>query len=186
MLNLTSSPDPHWQDQQTILPLRLAQVRRWLLDEGSLTSSLLDASDGDFAVCRLQQSWRIPLPSERSVLGMSTRELGLVREVALLCHQQPWVFARSVIPAATLNGPLRHLRRLHQQSLGALIFRHPGLGRSQFQLALLAGNHPYIPPQLQQDNAAWARRSRFRLHNKSLLVSEVFLQPFFDWQQQSG
>jgi chorismate--pyruvate lyase len=186
VLNLTSSPDPHWQDQQTMLPLQLAQVRSWLLDEGSLTRSLIAASDGDFAVCRLHQSWQIPLPSERRILGMSTRQLGLVREVALLCHQQPWVFARSVIPAATLNGPLRHLRRLHQQSLGALIFRYPRLGRSQFQLALLAGDHPYIPRQLQQTEAAWARRSRFRLHNKSLLVSEVFLQPFCSWQQQTG
>ena len=183
MLNLTSSSDPHWQDQQTVLPLRLTPVRDWLLDEGSLTSTLIAASAGDFAVCRLQQSWRTPMPSERRALNMATRQLALVREVTLLCHQQPWVFARSVIPAATLDGPLRHLRRLNQRSLGALIFRHPKLGRSPFQLALLPGNHPYIPPQLQQNDSAWARRSCFRLHNKSLLVSEVFLQPFCRWQQ---
>lgn len=149
-----------------------------LLDEGSLTRQLIESSHGNFAVQRLSQSWQVPLPSERALLGLGSRRTALIREVALLCHDQAWVFARSVLPLATLEGDYRHLRQLQNASLGALIFREPGLGRSPFEIARLKGSSHYIHPHYRQQEYAWARRSRFTLQHKPLLVSEVFLQPF--------
>jgi chorismate--pyruvate lyase len=115
------------------------------------------------------------------MLGLSTRQSALVREVALLCEDKPWVFARSVIPATTLRGPLRQLRHLKNESLGALIFRNPNLGRSPFELAVLPVNSLYIDASLRQNSTAWARRSRFEVQGKQLLVSEVFLDAFRPW-----
>ena len=183
----SGSKDPDWRPLRRFTPIQLPRsTRQWLLDEGSLTQRLLQIPGGAFRVQRLHQRWQVPLPSERRLLGLAGRQLALVREVALHCEEQPWVFARSVIPAATVSGPLRHLRQLQNQSLGALIFQNPTLGRSPFELSLLPGNSDYIDPSLQQDQPAWARRSRFEVQGKFLLVSEVFLDAFRPWSPSAG
>jgi chorismate--pyruvate lyase len=183
----SGSKDPDWRPLQGFTPGQLPRVtRRWLLDQGSLTEHLQHISAGVFRVQRLRQCWRIPLPSERRLLDLAGRQLALVREVALYRDELPWVFARSVIPARTLTGELRHLRHLQNQSLGALIFQDPSLGRSPFELCLLPGDSNYIGPSLQQDSTAWARRSRFEVQGKQLLVSEVFLDAFRPWSPNAG
>ena len=182
MFSLSGSCDPIWRSLHSFSSSQLPrETRHWLLDESSLTQRLVDASNGAFRVQRLRQHWHIPLPSERRLLKLSGRQLALVREVALLCSDESWVFARSVIPAASLTGSLRHLRQLQNQSLGALIFQNPRLERSPFELSLLPGNSAYIHPCLQQPETAWARRSRFVVQNRPLLVSEVFLRRFRPW-----
>ena len=153
-------------------------AEQWLLDQGSLTEYLLLCSGGNFAVRRLDQRWCRPLLSEQQLLHIPARQWALVREVALLCHGIPWVYARSVMPATTLSGPLRRLRRLQNQSLGALLFRNPGLERDPFELALLPAHSSYLHPHLRQDTPAWGRRSRFSIGGKPLSVSEVFLREF--------
>ncbi len=170
---------PVWRDLKTFCSADLPHsIRPWLLDEGSLTERLMRASGGEFQVQRLSQRWQLPLLSEQCLLDLPCRQWALVREVVLLCCGQPWVYARSVLPATTLSGPLRHLRHLQNQSLGALIFQHPNLERSEFQLTQLPANSDYIHAQFRQNQTAWARRSRFRIAGKPLSVSEVFLQQF--------
>lgn len=171
--------DPNWQSHARIAPGVVPPgLRDWLLDEQSLTERLIRASGGDFRVQRLSQGWQRPLLSERRALGIAQGHWALVREVALLCHEHAWVYARSVIPAATLSGKLRRLRQLQNRSLGAMLFQQPGLTREAFELALLPTQSPYIHPNLRQDEPAWARRSRFVLNRHPLLVSEVFLSGF--------
>jgi len=155
--------------------------RHWLLDDGSLTSRLVEHSGGDFAVDRLSQEWRVPRLSERRLLGLPPRELALIREVTLLARGQAVVFARSVFPMSCLTGSLSHLKRLQTRPLGAILFKHPGMRRSPFELASMPGDSRYLPPQLQQSDLAWGRRSRFTIEGKSLMVSEVFLQAFQPW-----
>ncbi len=156
-------------------------TRRWLLDDSSLTARLSHSGRGAFAVQRLYQGWQVPLPSERRLLALPARRQALVREVCLTLDGQAVVFARSVFPLSSLSGGLAHLRRLRNSSLGAILFRHPGMRRSPFEISDLAGDAPYIPRQLRQRPDAWARRSRFDLDGKSLLVAEVFLSPFVPW-----
>lgn len=143
-----------------------------------MTARLIARSEGNFEVLRLGQHWGRPLASEQDLLASSAQRWALIREVVLRCHGEPWVYARSVIPLATLSGNLRHLRHLQNQSLGALIFRNPQLRRSHFEVALLPAGSDYIRPGWQQQAPAWARRSRFSIGSKHLSVSEVFLQQF--------
>lgn len=156
-------------------------IRPWLLDDGSLTGRLVGSTQGQFAVERLYQGWTIPRLSERRLLSLDSRQLAMVREVILLLGGRPVVFARSVFPLSSLTGSLMHLRRLQNKSLGAILFRHPGMHRSPFELALLAGDSDYLPAQLHQAEKAWGRRSRFEIDGKALMVSEVFLQAFKPW-----
>jgi chorismate--pyruvate lyase len=130
---------------------------------------------------RRQQRWEQPDLDERRLLRMPSRELAMVREVVLRLDDRAVVFARSVFPASSLDGPLLHLRRLANQSLGAFLFARPDMRRSPFELALIDGNSSYLPPALHQRVPAWARRSCFVVAGKPLLVSEVFLSGFHGW-----
>lgn len=175
-------PSPHsvnWQ-YRTQLPARLipSSVKHWLFDPGSLTQRLVKASQGDFRVQVLSQRWQRPTLSEQLLLDMKTRQVAIIREVALLCHDEPWVFARSIIPATSVTGPLRRLRKFDDSSLGSLLFKDSSMQRDAFQICQLPAASHYLPKALENQSMLWGRRSRFRLKAKPLIVSEVFLPAF--------
>ena len=174
--------EPLWRPtpQFTIAELPPA-CRSWLLDDGSLTVRLSAMGRGEFRVRRLFQGWQLPLLSEIRLLGVPPRQRALVREVGLMLAGQTVVFARSVFPVASLTGDLTHLRYLQNQSLGAILFSHPGMRRNPFELSLIPGDSDYLPAELRQTDPAWGRRSRFIIGGRSLMVSEVFLQDFTPW-----
>jgi len=179
----TISGDPRWRSVAEYNAATLPPPQRyWLLDEGSLTARLTGLRQGDFSVRRLSQQWQVPLPSERRLLGMPLRQRGLVREVSLMLGSEAVVFARSVFPVTSLVGELGHLRHLQNKSLGSILFGHPGMRRSPFELARIPGDSQYLPPSLRQEACAWGRRSRFLIGGSSLLVSEVFLASFAPWK----
>lgn len=174
--------EPGWRPTRQYTAADLpAAMRSWLLDDGSLTVRLTELDLGEFRVQRLYQGWQLPLLTESRLLGVAPRQRALVREVGLTLAGQAVVFARSVFPVASLTGDLAHLRYLRNKSLGSILFSHPGMRRSPFELALMPGDSDYLPPQLRQADPAWGRRSRFVIGGRSLMVSEVFLQSFTPW-----
>ena len=163
------------------LPLPLhpsPSLQNWLLDAGSLTAKLIKLSQGNFRVQVLQQVYGRATRSEALALGISFNSLCLIREVVLRGQDQPWVFARSVLPLTSLTGPLRHLRKQGTRPLGAFLFSQPHLKRSPIALSLISGHHGYVPRELIAHSPVWGRRSVFSLDDKPLLVSEVFLPGF--------
>jgi len=174
--------EPRWRPIAHYTSAELPQdYRGWLVDDGSLTGRLIESGRGEFRVQRLYQGWQVPLLSERKLLCLPARQLALVREVTLSLADQPVVFARSVFPISSLTGSLAHLRRLQNKSLGAILFRHPGMHRCPFELARMQGDSDYLPLALRQAEPAWGRRSRFEIAGKGLMVSEIFLQQFTPW-----
>lgn len=174
--------EPRWRSacQYTRSELSAAS-RTWLLDDGSLTVRLIKLGHGKFRVQRLYQGWQLPLLSECKLLGVSPRQRALVREVGLVLADKTVVFARSVFPVASLAGDLAHLRYLQNKSLGAILFKHPGMHRSPFELARIGGDSDFLPAALQQGTSVWGRRSRFVIGGRNLMVSEVFLESFTPW-----
>jgi chorismate--pyruvate lyase len=153
--------------------------RDWLMDPGSLTQRLLDASDGQFKVDVLSQSLQRPSLSESRALSLPAHRLALVREVILMGRGVPWVFARSVIPLQTLTGRLRKLRHLDSSPLGALLFSDPSMTRDALQWTCIEPNGQPLTAHLPQlEERAWGRRSVFKLSAKPLLVCEIFLPSF--------
>lgn len=171
-----------WQPYRPLMQLP-ASAKSWLLDEGSLTARLVKESQGHFAVQRLRQAWQVPELNERQALGLHTREVALVREVLLLCHQQPWVYARSILPQHSLTGSLRFLRHLDNRSLGSILFKNPHLQRDAFEICTLEKGSRHIP--LAIEHRIYGRRSVFTLQEKPLLVSEFFL-PACSMYQHNG
>lgn len=155
-----------------------APLRPWLTDRQSLTKRLVQASGGQFRVQVVNQFWGRPQQSEREQLGLNEHEVCFIRHVQLRCFDQPWVFARTVIPHATLHGPLRSLTRLGSKPLGAVLFANPAICRENLQIARLSrgqGMYNAATSGLENSDDIWGRRSRFGFHDHTLLVSEIFL-----------
>lgn len=155
-----------------------AGLGSWLMDKGSLTAKLIKLSQGDFRVDVVRQVYARASHSEAAALGIAFHHLCLIREVVLMGHNQPWVFARSVLPLSSLSGKLRHLRKQGKRPLGAFLFSQPQLLRSPIALALINRHHKYVPANLMGEESLWGRRSIFYVAAKPLLVSEVFLAKF--------
>lgn len=157
-------------------------LRNWLLDRGSLTLRLQKKSHGHFSVSVLKQRWERPRLDEARALNIPPHQFVLVREVILYGCDQPWVYARSVLPPQALNGRLRFLRRLGNKPLGALLFSNPSIKREPVVVQRVAQSR--LPVLLQQSGSPlWGRYSIFRYgsfyHRKQgILVSEVFLPAF--------
>lgn len=166
----------HWHHYQRNPLIQIDPLwRSWLLEHGSLTQRLIKASNGAFRVRKLHQGWQYPTPSEAACLGIKPRQLAMVREVELLCHNKPWVYARSVFPQTTLTGRLRRLKKLDTKPLGALLFSEPSMKRTHFEIAALNNADLAKYFTSESDHFAWGRRSLFFIDEKPLLVAEVFL-----------
>lgn len=130
----------------------------------------------------LSQAWGTPCTDEAQLLGMPQGQRAIIRQVQLLCDGQPWIYARTVIPVTSLRGRLQRLVHLGTRPLGGMLFADPGMRRGTVQLARIrAGQalHAVATVRLQPSPAEiWGRRSVFRIADKPLLVSEIFLPGF--------
>ncbi|WP_275098365.1 chorismate--pyruvate lyase family protein [Sedimenticola hydrogenitrophicus] len=179
MKRFYSRREPHWAPWCRFRHHQVpADIEQWLRDRGSLTARLKSASPGDFRVNLLRQGWARPLDSERRLLGMRRGGIAVLREVELLCGGVPWVFARTLIPARSLQGPARRLAMLGERPLGEVLFADPSMRRGVTQMACLLPRHALFVSatvHLRQVEAIWGRRTLFHLAGKPLLVNELFL-----------
>lgn len=171
--------EPRWHASRISRKQAPLKLQPWLLGRGSLTSELLKASSNKVQVKILSQTVASVYPSEARLLGLKSRRHALIREVVLYGCDQPWVFARSVLPLTTLSGRLRALRKLDNRPLGHHLFSYTSMYRGPIEIARVSSQHRYLPGTYQTtEQPLWARRSLFYLDSKPLLVSEVFLNSF--------
>ncbi len=172
------SNEPTWRSLRRCSFFKLPQgLNSWLFDQSSLTQRLIEASNNQFSVKVLSQTWQLPNTSESIRLNLPLRQRALIREVILYGAGEPWVYARSVLPVRTLTGKLRVLKSLDNRPLGALLFGQPSMKRSAIEIAKFKPDNKVIPDPFNQ-HILWGRRSVFFLHAKPLLVSEIFLPQF--------
>jgi chorismate lyase len=173
--------EPDWGDWRS---QRLREVpagmQAWLRDTGSLTRRvMLACGEGCFRVRLLHQGWVPPLNSERRLLRTRRGVVMLIREVELLCDEAPWVFARTLIPATSLQRSARRLSRLGEKPLGAVLFSDPKVHRGATQIACLRPKHPLFDAACAhldgRPDLLWGRRTLFYLQGRPLLVNEIFL-----------
>ncbi|MFO6425172.1 chorismate--pyruvate lyase family protein [Motilimonas sp. KMU-193] len=173
--------DAHWLTltQRPDLP---AGLMDWLTDSGSLTARL-QANCSEFQVCVIGQNFSTASEQEQQALALSphysmTAE-HLIREVLLCCDGEPWVYARTVIPASTLTGEEQKLAQLGEQPLGATLFNSPNMTREDLVIAALPESAKIVEAVKSvvslPEVGLWGRRSLFHLANKPLLVHEIFL-----------
>ena len=180
---------PNWRKANTLGSVQASgNLRRWLRYPRSLTAALIAACPGRFSVRLLSQGNGRPSEDERVALKLGGHSLSIVRQVHLCCDERPWVFARTIIPRATMQGEGGRLTRLGNRPLGALLFADPRVRHGQLQAARLLPGQSLLGLALDAvasdaapvRRALWARRCVHTLESGPLLVTEVFLHSLAD------
>lgn len=151
------------------IPILTEGQRYWLRGNQSLTKQLIEYSDNQFSVRVLREYRHKPYVHEVRKLGQPLNQACLIREVELLCKQQPIVFARSIIPLTALRGTGLQLARLGNKPLGHLLFKQANVDLEQREIALIS-----------LESAYWARRTIYQFNGSDILVSEFFLDKPWD------
>ncbi|MEZ5575951.1 MAG: chorismate lyase [Candidatus Competibacteraceae bacterium] len=176
-----SNAPPRWYPRSRLFPRDMPiGLSVWLLDAGSLTQRLRHICMGRFGVRVLSQRWTRPGRDEAGALRLRLDAWAWTREVQLLCDEQPWVFARTLIPARTLRGQGRRLTRLGSRPLGQVLFADPKVRRGPVEIArIVAGQRMHqraFAGFAEPPGAIWGRRSTFWIDGRyPLLVCEIFL-----------
>jgi chorismate--pyruvate lyase len=127
----------------------------------------------------LRQDWTRPSRDEARTLKLRLDAWAWTREVQLLCAEQPWVFARTLIPARTLRGRGRRLTQLGTRPLGEVLFADPGVRRGPVEIARITVHQRLHQRAFagfaESPDAIWGRRSVFHIDGCPLLVCEFFL-----------
>lgn len=164
-----------WRTRPTGGPLDAA-LASWLTEPGSLTARC-QRNSRQFRVRLLRYEKGRALADEGILLDQA-RHPAWIREVALECDGVPVIFAHTTLSTAS-NGRLsRWLSRLGSNSLGSLLFTHPGFQRGAIEFRRLDKRHPLFQRAAALGMAGdtlWARRSLHRLGAQQVLVTEVFL-----------
>lgn len=174
--------DLNWQPYQSELQDLDPKMQEWLLYPGSFMQRLREQGVKNPAVQVLHEDWQVPFNSEKKLLSLDHDATALIREVLISCEATTYMYARSIFPRATLEGKLKELAHLENRSLGSVLFQDPSLQRSEFEIACLipgTTSHQQVIQHIKTENGIaaplWARRSKFTLENKELLLTEVFL-----------
>jgi chorismate--pyruvate lyase len=156
----------------------------WLLDPSSLTTRLSQCCE-HFRVEVLGQEIQA-CSVEESTTDIAAEEQVLVREVLLYCDDIPQVFARSLLPLKSLTGEEQKLAHLGNQSLGQVLFSNKDLYRKCIEISAFSQNSAVYKLanqlELPAQTELWGRRSTFMLHDKPLMVAEIFLPNAFAYQ----
>lgn len=150
----------------------------WLTESGTLTGRIRAASrDGRCRLRVLEQRVGFLSKEQQGALDTSVASC-FVREIELVANDEPWVFAQTLVPDATLE---LHpwLAELGDSPLGETLAEVGGLERGPFEFATLPAAHPLAARALEyadeEPDFLWARRSWFAIRGRRLLVQEVFL-----------
>ncbi|UNE53707.1 chorismate lyase [Bartonella machadoae] len=151
-------PPLQWlSDQDPPIP---ENIRDWLMETGSMTLRLKK-----YCTCiRVEPQRECFITRDKlkeEVQHLPDSSLYWLREVILMGDNQPWLVGRTVIPQETLFEHNQEIMYLGTKPLGHYLFNNGNLTRDYIHIG--------------QQGALWARRSRLRLKNKPLLLTELFL-----------
>lgn len=138
-----------------------AWMRSWLAEPGSLTKRLKACCPDGFALEVLAEGEGVLDDIEAEAMDLRAGTGARIREVNLCCGGEPRIYARSLLPHATLAGAGSALEELGTRPLGDALFAYAGLERGPIEIA--------------HTERGWARRSVFRVDGAPVLVGEWFL-----------
>lgn len=177
-MNVTSLSFPYGESIQWFSPENTQAIpdtalKHWLLATGSLTLRLKTACQR-FEVKVLGEQLIQALAGESSL-----DEPQWVREVLLCLDDEPWVFARTLIPQSLLDFQQQAFTQLGTKPLGELLFNHADIKPGKIELAQFetCSKLALLATELNQDVTAplWGRRRYFSVNDTQLMVSEIFL-----------
>ena len=151
-------------------------LKNWLLDTGSLTEKL-QSQCASFHLTLIGQRQANITPEEFQQVCAPQQALNQqewqVREVLLWGDNQPWVFARSIIPQKLCENDFVNL---NTKPLGQLIFNDERFMRLPFEVTNICPSEAFLEQlHICSEMQLWGRRSAFSFEDLKMTVSEVFL-----------
>jgi len=137
-----------------------ADLLDWLMEEDSMTKRF-ERHCAKVTVEPLREGFISAEEVGDEVALLPQEQRYWLREILLFGDGVPWLAGRTIVPESTLNGPEAMLQNLGNRPLGRYLFASSTLTRD------------FIEPGIVQ--SLWGRRSRLRLANKPLLLTELFL-----------
>lgn len=156
-----------------------------VLERGSLTARLKRlAAPRSLVVRVLREGAFEMMPFERERLQVESKSPVRIREVILGPQSEPWVFARTVIPAEAMAGEMGELVGLGTRPLGDWLFSRDDVQRGPMEVVYVndAAANPALFGVTKTAGPIWGRHSLFHVDTERLLVSEYFL-PLL-WQRE--
>jgi len=151
-------------------------LKNWLLDTGSLTERLQSRCVSFHLTLIGQRQAEITLEEFNRVCAPQQQlnpQEWQVREVLLWGDNQPWVFARSIIPQRLCESDFVNL---NTKPLGQLIFNDKRFKRMPFEVTNMCPSKAFLEQlQISSEMDLWGRRSAFSFEDIKMTVSEVFL-----------
>lgn len=164
-----------WQSTNTdLFNMIETPLNNWLFDSASLTKRLLNQCK-TFEVYVLDQEQSSLSIDERAMFDCDDIHC---REVLLVCDGTAHVYARTLMPTATLEHANEQLKTLTNSSLGEILFNDPSMTRSNIEVCQTTSETLKVLSQqlsLPQQDTIWGRRSMFHLNDYPLSVAEFFL-----------
>lgn len=138
-----------------------ANTLDWLLELGSMTKRFEQQSQQVTVIPYIERYVSQAMLSAEEVQNLPTSSRYWVREVVMYGDGIPWLLGRTVIPEETLTDDDRQLVDIGRMPLGRYLFSRDNLTRDYIHIGRCAER--------------WVRRSRLRLSDKPLLLTEMFL-----------
>lgn len=149
----------------------------WLTEPGLLTERVRARCPQAFGLRIVEERRDVLEPADAQVLDAADPAC-FVREIELTCGRDAVVFAQTLVPAATLDAE-PWLAELGTEALGPRLARTGHAQREPFEFARLEPAHALHRRAWRRaaprPGALWARRARYRLGPRALMVQEVFL-----------
>lgn len=165
-------------DDQVIQELPY-QVAEWVAEFGSLTQKLSNYVE-TVRLELLKETTEIASPSERRILELKDTQYSQIREVTLFGPQEPWIYARTIVPES--DGKM--ILDLGDTPLGSILFTSSEMRRQSLEVMQIEQNHRLfkaahnVCSSVENYQNLWVRRSLWASVNAGstkLLLLEVFL-----------
>ena len=146
-----------------------SKLQPWLKETGSLTLKAQRTCE-HVEVKVLSEQWHKTL---------------FVRQILMMCNEEPWWYARTIIPKQTFSKRAATLQNLSNRPLGSILFTDPNIQNIQrniiTQLSSEFEQNIVYPKawRLGKKQWLWGRASSYSIDNTLLYMNEIFL-PWMD------
>ena len=152
-----------WMTSRNMSRLIKSQnIKSWLLEKGPITKRI--SKNYEFELNLLKDDIASINQEERDFLCHDGEDIK-VREVILLGDRTPLVYAKSLIPSATIKYGFAGLGKLGKKPLGDILFEKEIFFKTNVMYAEFSYN----------ENIFWGRKTRYLVKELPLSVMEVFL-----------
>lgn len=154
----TSHPITWLLETDNVIPENMLS---WLHELGSMTKRLEQYCQSLTVIPYVQKYVSRNMLSDDEAQCLPESSSYWLREVIIYGDNIPWLLGRTLIPQETLSGDDQKIVDIGTVPLGRYLFSHDNLTRDYIHIG--------------QQNKRWMRRSRLRLSDNPLLLTELFL-----------